>query len=141
MQLVLCLETRAYYNPPSIPLSQLEIKIPLVQLQFASKAGLKRIPKKRPAENSKSRGWQGSVHQDSIFTLTLLLDPPSPPPPPRTHTQYFSCCYKLGQSCHDNLVIVLCAGGDSPDAKRHKKQGSPSTSSSKVFFAAVLILK
>ena len=29
---------------------QFEIKIPLVKLSFASKAGLKRIPKKRPAE-------------------------------------------------------------------------------------------
>ena len=28
---------------------QLEIKIPLVQLSFASSSGLKRIPKKRPA--------------------------------------------------------------------------------------------
>ena len=33
-----------------ISFEQLEIKIPLVKLSFASKTGLKRIPKKRPAE-------------------------------------------------------------------------------------------
>ena len=31
---------------------QLEIRIPLVKLSFASKSGLKRIPKKRPAERA-----------------------------------------------------------------------------------------
>ena len=33
---------------------QFEIKIPLVKLSFASKTGLKRIPKKRPAERDTS---------------------------------------------------------------------------------------
>lgn len=34
---------------------QLEIKIPLVKLSFASKVGLKKIPKKRPAERAASK--------------------------------------------------------------------------------------
>ena len=37
------------YHHFSLLFMQLEIKIPLVQLSFASSAGLKRIPKKRPA--------------------------------------------------------------------------------------------
>ena len=39
---------------------QLEIKIPLVKLSFASKTGLKRIPKKRPAE----RGTSETIRSD-----------------------------------------------------------------------------
>ena len=42
---------------------QLEIKIPLVKLSFASKTGLKRIPKKRPAE----RGICETIHNHNIF--------------------------------------------------------------------------
>ena len=52
--------------------TQFEIKIPLVKLSFASKAGLKRIPKKRPAE---SGGWAGRGGQtDGCINLAAALE-------------------------------------------------------------------
>lgn len=55
---------------------QLEIKIPLVKLSFASKTGLKRIPKKRPPEKGPSETlltveWNIIPHSQVIKTVGL----------------------------------------------------------------------
>ena len=42
--------------------AQLEIKIPRVKLSFASKSGLKRIPKKRPADRDASECSTSTVY-------------------------------------------------------------------------------
>ena len=44
---------------------QLEIKIPLVKLTFVSKTGLKRIPKKRPADRATCK----QLHSTTLGTL------------------------------------------------------------------------
>ena len=50
---------------------QLEIKIPRVKLSFASKTGLKRIPKKRPADRDAS---EYSTSTEYYLNCNIIID-------------------------------------------------------------------
>jgi hypothetical protein len=92
---------------------QLEIKIPLVQLTFPSVAGMRRIPKKRPAPTDSDP----TPTATTTTTTTTTTSPGCTPPEPKKRKQDSKVklvVYRLWFGAMKRLeafytVLIVCA--------------------------------